>query len=83
MGMRGPPVGSWSSSRGGLFERGLRLRVTMSVCAQLPLLNERGLMGHAPGSHSEDWTPFSTSSFPAMGKEEYCFVVQDPPWAGI
>ena len=50
----------------------------MLVCSQLPLLSGRGLMGHAAGSHTEGWTAMSTSSFPAMGKEEYTFVLQVP-----
>ena len=51
----------------------------MLVCSQLPLLSGRGLMGHAAGSHTEGWTAMSTSSFPAMGKEEYTFGLQVPP----
>ena len=47
----------------------------MPFCSQLPLLTVRGLMVHADGSHPEGWTTMSTSSFHAMGKEEYTFVL--------
>ena len=59
------------------------LRVTMPGLAQLPLLVRRGLMGYAAGSLSEGWTTISTSSFPALGKDEYSFVLQVPPEAGL
>ena len=63
----------------GLLWKGLRLWVKVIVCSQLPLLSGRGLMGHAACSHTEGWTANATSSLPAMGKEEYTFVLQVPP----
>ena len=51
----------------------------MLVGSQLPLLSGRDLMGHAADSNTEGWTAMSTSSFRAMGKEEYTFVLQVPP----
>ena len=59
------------------------LSVTMPGFAHLPLLVRCGLMGHAAGSDCEVWTTISTSSFPAMGKDELAFVLQVPPEAGL
>ena len=54
----------------------------VSQCLFVPsaaLLGGRGPTGHAVGSRSTGWTPIPTHRVPAMGKEEYSLVLQDPP----
>ena len=55
----------------------------MPVGARLPLLSECGLTGLEAGTHTEGWTTISTSSFPALGKQEYSFVLEVPAEEGL